>query len=70
MAKQYSVCQMRDSGYSSSASNSGGKKSVQITINVNYRVIVTDPDDVDFTGNDVTDLEVAFAPGIPLVNLA
>ncbi len=68
MAKQYSVCQMRDTGYSSSANNSGGKKSVQITINVSYRVIVTDPADPDFTGADVTDLEVAFAPGLPLVN--
>ncbi len=68
MAKQYSVCQMRDTGYSSSANNSGGKKSVQITINVSYRVIVTDPADSGFTGADVTDLEVAFAPGIPLVN--
>ena len=68
MAKQYSVCQMRDTGYSSSSNNSGGKKSVQITINVSYRVIVTDPADPDFTGADVTDLQVAFAPGVPLVN--
>ena len=68
MAKQYSVCQMRDTGYSSSANNSGGKKSVQITISMNYRVIVTDPADPTFTGADVSDLEVAFAPGIPLVN--
>jgi hypothetical protein len=31
-------------------------------------VIVTDPADPDFTGADVTDLQVAFAPGVPLVN--
>lgn len=68
MALQYSVCQMRDTGYSASANNSGGKKSCQITINQSYRVIVTDPADPDFTGADVTDLQVAFAPNIPLVN--
>lgn len=68
MALTYEVCQMRETGYSASSNNSGGMKSCQISLNQVYRVIVTDPANANFAPDDVTDVHVAFAPGIPVVN--
>ncbi len=68
MALTYEVCQMRETGYSASSNNSGGMKSCQISLTQVYRVIVTDPANANFAADDVTDVHVAFAPGIPIVN--
>jgi len=69
MALTFDICQLRASSYSASSNNSGGHKSCNITINTSYLVKVTDPADADFNGSNVTDLHVAFAYGIPVVNL-
>ncbi len=68
MALTYSVCQMRETGYNASSNNSGGMKSCQISLTQVYRVTVTDPANSSFSPDDVTDVHVAFAPGIPIVN--
>lgn len=59
---------MRDTGYQASSNNSGGMKSCQIGLTQRYKVVVTDPANANFGPEDVTDLHVAFAPGIPVVN--
>ena len=69
MALTFDICQLRASSYSASSNNSGGHKSCSITITTSYLVKVTDPADPNFNGSKVTDLHVAFAQGIPVVNL-
>ena len=69
MALTFDICQLRASSYSASANNSKGHKSCTITIQTSYLVKVTDPADSGFNGSKVTDLHVAFAYGIPVVNL-
>jgi len=68
MALTYDVCQLRDTGYTANANNSEGKKSCQIGLTQKYLVTVTDPANPSFGPDDVTDVHVAYAPGIPLVN--
>ncbi|MDB4401405.1 hypothetical protein N9247_00095 [bacterium] len=74
MAWVYEVCQLRDTGYSANANNSGGQKSCQLNLTQKYIVIVTDPSDANFHGSQVNDIHAAFAKDsvtnvrIPLVN--
>ena len=68
MALTYDVCQMRETGYSATANNTGGMKSCQISLTQKFRVQVTDPANSSFSPDDVTDVHAAFAPGIPIVN--
>ena len=65
MALGFEVCQLRGTSYSASGNSSGGKKSVQITFTKKFLVKatgITSPD-------EVTDIQVAYANGIPLVNV-
>jgi len=64
MPLTYEVCQLRDTGYTASSNNTGGLKSVQIGFTAKYLVKVSGASDP----NDISDLQVAYAPGIPLVN--
>jgi hypothetical protein len=68
MALNYEVCQLRATGYSATSNNSGGQKSCQVGFTQEYLVKVTDPADPNFKGGDVSDIQAAFAPGIPIVN--
>ena len=61
MAWVYEVCQLRNTGYSANANNSGGQKSCQLTLNQKYIVIVTDPSDSNFHGSQVNDIHAAAA---------
>lgn len=61
MAWVYEVCQLRDTGYSANANNSGGQKSCQLNLTQKYIVIVTDPSDANFHGSQVNDIHAAFA---------
>ena len=65
MALGFEVCQLRGTSYSASGNSSGGKKSVQVTFTKKFLVKatgITSPD-------EVTDIQVAYASGIPLVNV-
>ncbi len=64
MALGFEVCQLRATSYSASANNSGGKKSATISFTQRYLVKATGISSPD----EVTDLQVAYANGIPLVN--
>lgn len=64
MPLTFDVCQLRDTGYSASANNSEGHKSVNISFTARYLVKVEGA----ANPNEISDLQVAYAPGIPLVN--
>ncbi len=64
MALEFEVCQLRATSYSASANNSGGKKSANISFTKRFLVKATGIDSPD----EVTDIQVAYATGIPLVN--
>ncbi len=68
MALAFEVCQLRDTSYSASANNSNGQKSCQLTLTKKFLVKASDSADSDFGPDDVTDYQVAFATGIPIVN--
>ena len=64
MALAFEVCQLRGTSYSASGNSSGGKKSVTVSFTKKFLVKatgITSPD-------EVTDIQVAYANGIPLVN--
>lgn len=64
MALAFEVCQLRGTSYSASGNSSGGKKSVTVSFTKKFLVKatgITSPD-------EVTDIQVAYATGIPLVN--
>ena len=64
MALGFNVCQLRATSYTASANNSAGRKSATIGFSKRFLVEATGIDSPD----DVTDLQVAYANGIPLVN--
>ena len=64
MALGFNVCRLRSTSYSATSNNSGGRKSCSVSFSERYLVEatgITSPD-------DVTDIQVAYASGIPLVN--
>ena len=61
MVWNYEVCQLRDTGYSVSANNSGGQRSCKATLRKKFIVIVTDPSDPNFHGSQVNDIHAAAA---------
>ena len=64
MPLTFKVCQLRSTSYSASANNSAGRKSATISFSKRFLVVAEGIDSPD----DVTDIQVAYADGIPLVN--
>tara|TARA_R110000824_G_scaffold10010_7_gene44362 strand:+ start:2580 stop:3626 length:1047 start_codon:yes stop_codon:yes gene_type:complete len=69
VALTYNVCQLRDTTYSASGAAKAGKQSVVYTFGTKYLVQVTDSADPGFGPEDITELHVASAAGIPIVNV-
>ena len=61
MVWNYEVCQLRDTGDSVSANNSGGQRSCKASLKKKFIVIVTDPSDPNFHGSQVNDIHAAAA---------
>ena len=64
MALTFNVCRLRGTSYNATSNNSGGRKSCTVTFTEKYLVTasgITSPD-------EVTDIQVAYAAGIPIVN--
>ena len=68
MAITSTVCQLRSTSYTASANNAGGMKSATIGFSKRFLVEFKDDADDDFQGSQVTELNAAYANGIPLVN--
>ncbi len=64
MALGFEVCQLRGTSYSASGNSSNGKKSVTVSFTKKFLVKATGISSPD----EVTDIQVAYASGIPLVN--
>jgi hypothetical protein len=64
MSLTFNVCRLRGTSYNATSNNSGGRKTCTITFTEKYLVTasgITSPD-------QVTDIQVAYAAGIPIVN--
>ena len=66
MALTYTICQTRSE--QAGFNKGSARDALSINWSVTFRVEVTDPANPDLDGSDVTAVEVAYAPGLPIVN--
>lgn len=64
MALGFNICRLRSTSYSATSNNSGGRKTCTLNFTERYLVEATGISSPD----QVTDIQVAFASGIPVVN--